>query len=203
MQKKHGGIKSWIKLFHFYNAEHWLYTIKNLAEMEQYLHLNSEHRFYNSASCSFTNLVVVLVVWKYSIYRNYLSSRCCLIPLQCLLSSRSLWVWEVLHPLLQRGRWMWRDRTYWQRLSDLLWVFGVPIKLYRENNFVHQGLAFKCLEIVSLGTVFPAPFLCQLQLLLMIKLSLFWMGDQDFRLNTVLLLYFLLVFSSPSFAPYM
>lgn len=67
-RKKHGGIKSWIKLINFLNAQHWLYTIYNFVEMIQYLHLNSEHWLYNSANCSFTNLVVVLVVWKYSSY---------------------------------------------------------------------------------------------------------------------------------------
>lgn len=44
---------------------------------------------------------------------------------------------------------MWRDKTYSQRLSDLLKVFGGPVQLYRENNFVRQGLAFTYLEIIS------------------------------------------------------
>lgn len=44
---------------------------------------------------------------------------------------------------------MWRDKTYSQRLSDLLKVFGIPVQLYRENDFVRQGLAFEYPEIIS------------------------------------------------------
>lgn len=45
---------------------------------------------------------------------------------------------------------MWRDKTYSQRLSDLLKVFVKLDWNSRENDFVRQGLAFEYPEIISM-----------------------------------------------------